>query len=313
MLQGTYVCRVEPDNDNGGSCALTLANDAFELEVVRHLPYSIEDGNTVRGTFVATRDRVVLQAREHYSYQYETTKQESTRPMSRSFVATVGVDESHGLPVLDMHVDIDSPPFQARLRAAVPDVDDEPRSLIQIKVELSRTAHESREYWQRLSLGDFFAPLADGAWSPADHVRHLTKSVRPVTDALRLPRLLPRLLFGKATRASRSFAQLRSEYRAALAAGGNAGRFAPRPLPESERNRDSRTRLMRWHEEANDKLEDSLLRWSEEAADSHRLPHPLLGKLTVREMLFFTLYHNVHHVHAVERRRRSKLGRSMDD
>jgi hypothetical protein len=32
------------------------------------------------------------------------------------------------------------------------------------------------------------------------------------------------------------------------------------------------------------------------------LPHPLLGKLTVREMLFFTLYHQRHHVAVVERR-----------
>ena len=33
--------------------------------------------------------------------------------------------------------------------------------------------------------------------------------------------------------------------------------------------------------------------------DRYRLPHPLLGKLTVREMLFFTVYHNYHHVRSV--------------
>jgi hypothetical protein len=36
--------------------------------------------------------------------------------------------------------------------------------------------------------------------------------------------------------------------------------------------------------------------WSEDDLDNHRLPHPLLGKLTVREMLFFTLYHIQHHM-----------------
>jgi hypothetical protein len=33
------------------------------------------------------------------------------------------------------------------------------------------------------------------------------------------------------------------------------------------------------------------------------MPHPLLGKLTVREMLLFTLYHNLHHVQNVARRK----------
>jgi hypothetical protein len=35
----------------------------------------------------------------------------------------------------------------------------------------------------------------------------------------------------------------------------------------------------------------------------YRLPHPLLGKLTVREMLFFTVYHNAHHLDQVASRR----------
>ncbi len=43
--------------------------------------------------------------------------------------------------------------------------------------------------------------------------------------------------------------------------------------------------------------------WSEAALDRYRLPHPLLGKLTVREMLFFTLYHNAHHLDQVAGRR----------
>jgi hypothetical protein len=42
-------------------------------------------------------------------------------------------------------------------------------------------------------------------------------------------------------------------------------------------------------------LASSIGRWREEDLDYYRLPHPLLGKLTVREMLFFTVYHNYHH------------------
>jgi len=31
------------------------------------------------------------------------------------------------------------------------------------------------------------------------------------------------------------------------------------------------------------------------SVDQYQLPHPVLGKLTIREMLFFTIYHNLRH------------------
>lgn len=44
--------------------------------------------------------------------------------------------------------------------------------------------------------------------------------------------------------------------------------------------------------------------WRDADLDRYLLPHPLLGKLTLREMLFFTLYHNYHHVQSVAARLR---------
>ena len=36
-------------------------------------------------------------------------------------------------------------------------------------------------------------------------------------------------------------------------------------------------------------------KWDEKELDEYYLPHPILGKLTVREILFFTIYHNLRH------------------
>ncbi|HRH60621.1 MAG TPA: DinB family protein, partial [Chitinophagaceae bacterium] len=38
----------------------------------------------------------------------------------------------------------------------------------------------------------------------------------------------------------------------------------------------------------------------EDELDVYILPHPLLGKLTLREMLYFTIYHAEHHLKNVE-------------
>jgi len=41
-------------------------------------------------------------------------------------------------------------------------------------------------------------------------------------------------------------------------------------------------------------------RWPEAALDTHALPHDLLGRVSVRELMFFVLYHDRHHLGGVQ-------------
>ena len=45
-----------------------------------------------------------------------------------------------------------------------------------------------------------------------------------------------------------------------------------------------------------DILAQSLSKFTEKELDSLMLPHPLMDKLTLKEMLFFTIYHVNHHL-----------------
>ncbi len=67
---------------------------------------------------------------------------------------------------------------------------------------------------------------------------------------------------------------------------------------------DARTRveLMAKREDFSQQFWKAVASWREEDLDRYVLPHPLLGKLTLREMLCFTLYHNYHHVRNVATR-----------
>jgi hypothetical protein len=171
----------------------------------------------------------------------------------------------------------------------------------EIQSALRRLHGVSVEYWNSLDTETFLAPIGT-AWSPADNVRHLTKSVRAVTQALRLPRVLLRLAFGRAPAPSRRYAPLREIYRARLARGASAGRFAPRPQAVQGSPDAARARILASHAAAIEALCTGIARWPEQALDALRLPHPLIGRLTVREMLLFTLYHNRHHLENVQRR-----------
>jgi hypothetical protein len=176
--------------------------------------------------------------------------------------------------------------------------------------ELGAVRQWGAAYWGSLAPADFFAPMA-GAWSPADHVRHLVKSNRPVARALGLPRLLLLLRFGPALRASRSYSSLRASYQEALRGGVRAGSYAPSPLAAEEHTEAERlATLARWSDGLS-ALEAATRRWGERGLSRLRLPHPALGLLTVREMLCFTLYHNTHHVLGVAARRQGSAGGSL--
>jgi len=42
--------------------------------------------------------------------------------------------------------------------------------------------------------------------------------------------------------------------------------------------------------------------WTEELLDSRYLPHPLLGKLVAREMMYFIIHHTKHHLDSLDRK-----------
>lgn len=134
-----------------------------------------------------------------------------------------------------------------------------------------------------------FAPK--DKWTAGQQLEHIYRSVSPVLMAFRLPRFVPSLLFGKANRVSRDYDALVQKYHSKLGSGGKAsGRFVPKPVQLNQRANLKRD-ILRTVEKLGKEVEQC----SEEQLDKYILPHPLLGKLTFREMLYFTIYHVEHH------------------
>ena len=159
----------------------------------------------------------------------------------------------------------------------------------------------SVRFWNAFNTQAFLSPIGD-AWSPADNVRHLTKTMRAVTLGLRMPRLLLLLDVFRAPSASRSYDEMRTLYVAALKPGVTAGPFTPSAMQAPKDSDAERARIMSFHAIAVDRLRASLARWPESALDRRTMPHPLLGAISAREMMLFVLYHNQHHVETVRRR-----------
>ena len=162
------------------------------------------------------------------------------------------------------------------------------------------------------AVGDFFGSLSaeafvrreSSAWTPAEHLEHLNTAVKAVAEGFEMPRWLLRLRFGRPRRSSRTYEHLRDDYLARLEQGAGAtGRFVPGRVGfDEDDSMVRRTRLLsRWYR-ANERLRSALERWTERDLDRVQLPHPILGRITAREMVLFTIYHNHHHIAAAGRR-----------
>ncbi|MDA8918056.1 DinB family protein [Flavobacteriaceae bacterium] len=129
-------------------------------------------------------------------------------------------------------------------------------------------------------------------WTPGQQLVHIRKSIEPVVLAFWLPRFVLKHQFGLTNRPSRTYEELVARYLKAL--GNNKAlapkRFAPKSLPFSSREKEFKA-----YQKSVKRLVSVAQKCTEEELDKYVIPHPLIGKLTLREMLFFCVYHVQHH------------------
>ena len=136
-----------------------------------------------------------------------------------------------------------------------------------------------------------FLSCKGGKWTAGQQLEHIYLSVVPLRQILSLPKFLLKLIWGKANRESKSYEELVKKYLLKLESGGKATkRFVPKAVNLEDRQ-SLKTKLQ--NEVKN--LCSVLDRFTEKELDEYVLPHPLLGKLTLREMMYFTIYHVEHH------------------
>ncbi len=142
-----------------------------------------------------------------------------------------------------------------------------------------------------LSEDDFVFSLNGEKWSAGQQVDHLCRSIEPLNKGLAAPEFALKAMFGKSDRASVGYDALVARYQAELAAGGSApAPFRPDGIP-FDRKDEFVTKLTGLVA----KLCSGIEKYNEGKLDVLVLPHPLLGKLTLREMFYFTIYHAEHH------------------
>jgi len=144
------------------------------------------------------------------------------------------------------------------------------------------------------SLSDTEFQIKPGEkWTAGQQLEHIIKSVKPVYMAFGLPLFVLKMKFGLSNRPSISYDAFVEKYLKVL--DENKDYMLPERFAPEEIRLSSKEKKLRKLENLVQKLASRLNRFSEDELDAHILPHPVMGKLTLREMLYFTIYHVHHH------------------
>lgn len=138
---------------------------------------------------------------------------------------------------------------------------------------------------------DAYAFSFQGKWTAAQQLHHIVLCVKPLVQVFSMDKVSIEQTFGHTDRQSRSYEVVLQEYLSKLTEGGKAPtRFVPEATlaEDKEKQCEILTNLIQT-------LSAKIQSFSEQELDSLLIPHPLLGSITLREMLYNAIYHVEHH------------------
>jgi hypothetical protein len=148
------------------------------------------------------------------------------------------------------------------------------------------------DYLSSLDDRAFMYSHQNEKWTAGQQADHIYRSLMPVHLILKFPKWTIKQLLGTANRPSKSYDELVAKYYYKLEnrTGTPPKFFAPKEIPVS-----IKPIVFAKVQNNLNKICNSIEGYTEEELDEYILPHPLLGKVTLREMMYFTILHVEHH------------------
>ncbi len=143
----------------------------------------------------------------------------------------------------------------------------------------------------------------DGGWTALDYFKHLILSVKSIVKAGEMSKDILIKSFGASGRASRPYETIVDIYDKRLKAGVRA-EDSPAQTPSTYRvpagTRDDTVYMLKDWVDSHKRLYKVVEGLKSVDLDMIQLPHPAIGLITFREMIYFTVYHNTLHWHDID-------------
>ena len=154
--------------------------------------------------------------------------------------------------------------------------------------------HQKVIHWLENQEDEKWNEGPEGKWTTGQVTLHLLQSIKPLNAALSLPKFVLRYKFGKANREVRDYDTVMKRYQERLKNAPQGATFGPSRNMKIPKLSDKQYLLNRLQVESK-KLQYKTRKMSDKNLDTLILPHPLMGKMPVRELLMWTSYHVEHH------------------
>ncbi|MFK8060172.1 MAG: DinB family protein [Polaribacter sp.] len=159
--------------------------------------------------------------------------------------------------------------------------------------DLIEEKHKVLFDWLKSQPEDNWEKGPDNKWTVSQQILHLVNSLQLLNNALSYPRFFLKYKFGVCNRASRNYATVAKKYQQKLIENQDRARIFNQKLKKPlQKDRD---RLITKLQIQQKKLQYKLKKISDVNLDTLVIPHPLMGKMTIREIIMWTAHHTEHH------------------
>lgn len=160
-------------------------------------------------------------------------------------------------------------------------------------VDIVLEKHQTLFDWLNNHPDEQWVTGPEGKWNTGEHIVHLIQSETALNKALMLPKFYLKYKFGTNNRENRSYDQIVKKYQDKLAANpGVVAGISKKMPPITLSNKSTYVAELKKQKQ---KLVKRFQKWNEKDLDIYLLPHPLLGRMTIREIIIWTAYHTEHH------------------
>lgn len=158
-------------------------------------------------------------------------------------------------------------------------------------IEQFKANHEELMKYINQLTNTEFTTSTNGKWTPGQQLEHVYLCLVPIAKVLSSKTFILEK-FGVINRAVWNYDEVIHNYTTALSQGGKAPeKFLPAAVDVNKK-----ALIMNDTTSTLNSICESLNDYTEAELDSLLLPHPLLGKLSIRELFFLMGYHATHHL-----------------